>query len=228
MNIAIKVGGSVFCPGDEPDHGYVHELARTLICLSSSHRILVVVGGGRLARKMIKEAREQGKSVDEQHSMGIKASRMNASALIDELGGNASPEVPVDVGGVSEAFGRNRIVVAGGFKPGQTTDAVTVQSAIAIGAGIIIIGTDVKGVYDKEPKGNEDARFLPEIKSSELLRIVDSASVEPGKSTIVDHVAAELIKKSGKRTIALDISDLDNLKKAIDGTDFEGTLIVKG
>ena len=228
MNIAIKVGGSVFCPRDEPDREYVHELARTLIGLSSSHRILVVVGGGKVARKMIKEAKEQGKSVHEQHSMGIKASRMNACALIDELGGKAFPEVPVDVEGVSEAFGQSGIVIAGGFRPGQTTDAVTVQSAVAIGAEIIIIGTDVKGVYDKDPKEHDDAEFMPEITSSELLRIVDSASVEPGKSTIVDHVAAELIKKSGKRTIALDISDLDNLKKAIDGTGFEGTLITKG
>lgn len=228
MNIAIKVGGSVFCPGNEPDREYVHELARTLIGLSSSHRILVVVGGGKIARKMIKEAKERGKSVNEQHSMGIKASRMNASALIDELGGKAFPEVPVDVGGVTEAFSKSGMVIAGGFRTGQTTDAVTVQSAVAIGAEIIIIGTDVKGVYDKDPKEHDDAEFIPEITSSELLRIVDSSSVEPGKNTIVDHVAAELINKSGKRTIALDISDLDNLKKAIDGTGFVGTLITKG
>ncbi|MBN2331086.1 MAG: UMP kinase [Candidatus Aenigmarchaeota archaeon] len=228
MNIAMKVGGSVFCPGDKPDPRYVRELAGTLTSLSSRHSILVVVGGGRLARKLILEARKQGKSADEQHTAGIVASRMNASALIRELDGKAFKHVPGDVSEVRHAFGHGRIVVAGGFRPGQTTDAVTVQSALAIGADLIVIGTDVKGVYDKDPKVHEDAEFMREISSSDLLGIVGSVEVEPGKNTIVDHVAAELIRKSRKKVIVLDIRDLDNLVKAIEGGDFEGTIVKHG
>jgi uridylate kinase len=202
MIVAIKIGGSVFCPGEEPDAGFVRELASTLLLLSSNHRIIVVVGGGRLARKLIIDARKRGKP-------------------------SAYGHVPVDVDEVRRAFGQSRIVVVGGFRPGQTTDAVTVQSALAVGADMVVIGTDVKGVYDKDPKRHEDARFIREMTSQELVRIVGSGSVEPGKNTVVDRVAAELIMKSGKKAVVLGIRDLKNLVKAIDGGDFEGT-IVKG
>ena len=227
MKVAIKVGGSVFCPGDRPDSGYVKRLAETLLGLSGKHRLLVVVGGGVLARRMMQDAkaRNEAVSADELHTIGIEAARMNASALIAELGDKAFLEVPKDEEEAKAAFSNGTIVVLGGFRPGQTTDAVTVQSAEAIGADLIIIGTDVKGVYDKDPKRHEDARFIPEIGAADLRKIVEAAGLEPGKNTIVDPVAARLIEKMGTRTVVLDVRDMINLKKAIDGDVFEGTTI---
>ncbi len=224
MIIAIKVGGSVFCPGDEPDQGFVRKLAATLLGLSASHGLLVVVGGGRLARKMMRDAAE-GATADELHSIGIQAARMNAAALVKELGDKAFHQIPKDVAEVKDAFSAEKIVVAGGFRPGQTTDAVTAQSAEAIGADLMIIGTDVRGVYDKDPKRHDDARFMPRVSPPQLRRMVETGSVEPGESTIVDPVAARLIEENGTKTIVLDIRNLDNLGKAIEGADFDGTLV---
>jgi uridylate kinase len=176
---------------------------------------------------MIQDEKAQDKavSVDELHSIGIEAARMNASALITELGDKAFLEVPKDEDEAKAAFSHGRIVVVGGFRPGQTTDAVTVQSAEAIGADLIIIGTDVKGVYDKDPNKHEDARFIPEISALDLREMVEAAGLEPGKNTIVDPVAARLIEKIGTRAVVLDVRDMDNLKKAIKGDGFEGTSI---
>lgn len=228
MTIAIKVGGSVFCPSDKPDPVFLRKLSAVLSEISGKHRLLVVVGGGRLARNMIKEAKNRGKeaTADELHSIGINAARMNASVLIEELGDMAFQEVPKDAGEVKAAFSKGGIVVVGGFRPGQTTDAVTVQSAVAINADLIIIGTDVKGVYDKDPKKHEDARFIPEITGTELRKMVERAGMEPGKSTIVDPVAARLIEKIHTKALVLDIRDTENLRKAIEGDGFVGTTIL--
>ena len=227
MIIAIKVGGSVFCPSEKPDAVFVGKLEKILIELSMKHKLLVVIGGGKLARRMIEDERARNKeaSIDELHSIGIKAARMNASVLIDELGDSAFEKVPRDVDEVKDSFSHGKIVVVGGFKPGQTTDAVTVQSAEAINAELIIIGTDVKGVYDKDPKRHEDAAFIEEISPSGLREMVERDGMEPGKSTIVDPVAARLIEKTKAKAMVLDIRDTENLMKAIDGEGFIGTTI---
>jgi len=225
MKIAIKVGGSVFCPVDKPDPEFVHRLAGTLLRLSAKHRLLVIVGGGKLARRMIQEAKEKTRSADELHSLGIQAARMNASVLMHQLGKNVFQGIPKNAEEVKLAFSQSKIVVVGGFRPGQTTDAVTVQSAEAMDADLIIIGTDVKGVYDKDPKKHANAKFIREIAAAELREMVEHDVIEPGKNTILDPVAAQLIEKTGTKTIVLNIRYMDNLINAIEGREFAGTLV---
>jgi uridylate kinase len=226
MKVALKVGGSVLCPTESPDMGFVGRLAETLKRLAAEHRFVVVAGGGRLARKMIADARKRGvDSRDELHQLGIEAARKNAAVLIKALGDSAFPEVPGNEEGVRRAFGNGKIVVAGGFRPGQTTDAVTMQSAEAVGADLVVIGTDVRGVYTEDPKKNRDARFISHISVSQLLDLVETESVEPGAKTIIDPVAVGVMQKTGLKSIVLDITDLKNLENAIEGRDFEGTVI---
>ncbi|UCD03268.1 MAG: UMP kinase [Candidatus Aenigmatarchaeota archaeon] len=226
MKIALKVGGSVFCPTESPDMEFVGKLSKVLLDLKKEHDIAVIVGGGRLARKMMEEARAIGIESDEElHQLGIEAARKNASVLVKALGGGAFPDVPRNEEEVRHALESGKIVAVGGFRLGQTTDAVTLQSAEAIGADLVIIGTDVKGVYDKDPKRHKDARFISYISASELLDLVDTESVEPGAKTIIDPVAVRIMIKTGMRTAVLDITNLDNLRKAVLGTEFEGTLV---
>ncbi len=226
MKVALKVGGSVFCPDESPDMGFVAKLAQVLKGLSGSHRFVVVVGGGRLARRMIADARERGETSDDAlHNLGIEAARKNAAVLIKALGDSAFRGVPESEGEVRKAFGSGRIVVLGGFRPGQTTDAVTLQCAEAVGADLVVIGTDVKGVYDRDPKRHKDAKFISMIPASGLMDLVETVSVEPGAKTIVDPVAGGIIVRTGIRTAVLGIRNLENLKNAIEGRDFEGTVI---
>ncbi len=226
MKIAIKIGGSVLCPTESPDMDFVDALSGTLKGLSSEHRIIVVVGGGRLARKMIKDARESGEeSTDKLHMLGIEAARKNASVLIKALGEDAYPGVPKNEDGVKNAAESGKIVVLGGFRPGQTTDAVALQSAEATGSDIVVIGTDVKGVYDRDPKKDKNAKFISVISSTELLDLVETELVEPGAKTVVDPVAVKVIEKTGIKSIVVDIRNMENLVNAVEGRDFEGTVI---
>jgi len=226
MMIAIKVGGSVLCPGEVPDAGFVSRMAATLKRLSARHRLIVVVGGGRLARNMIEDARKAGATKDEElHKLGIEASRKNAQALIDALGELAHAGIPESEQEVRKASKSGKIVVLGGFRPGQTTDAVAAQSADAAGADLVIIGTDVKGVYSEDPKKNPKALFISEISPEELLDMVETGTVKPGAKTVVDPVAAKVIMRSGIRAVVLDIRDMGNLESAIEGREFTGTVI---
>jgi uridylate kinase len=225
MKIAIKVGGSVFCPTEKPNMAFVRRLSKAILELSAKHRLLVVVGGGRLARKMIEDARAATSSEEELHRIGILASRINASILLLQLSGNVFHGIPKNEEAAKRAFLQGKTVVLGGFRPGQTTDAVTLQCAEAIGADLVIKGTDVKGVYDKDPKKFSDAKFIPGIDASGIGKVAGDLNVEPGKSTVLDPVAAGIIRKTGIRTIVLDIRDLENLKNAIEGRHFVGTVI---
>ncbi|MBN1896746.1 MAG: UMP kinase [Candidatus Aenigmarchaeota archaeon] len=226
MIIALKVGGSVLCPTESPDMDFVMKLAKTLKGLSSEHRMIAVVGGGRLARKMIADARKQGEdSNDVLHNLGIEASRKNAGVLIEALGDAAFSGIPRDEGGVRESFKSGKIIVLGGFRPGQTTDAVTLQSAEAVGAELVIIGTDVKGVYDRDPKKYSNAAFISLISVSELKDMTETESVSPGTKTIIDPVAVGVIEKTGLKCIVLDIRDMENLENAVESRDFKGTVI---
>ncbi len=224
MKIALKVGGSVFCPTEKPDMDFVKRLASVLLELSGSHRLLVVVGGGRLARKMIADAAKSGASEDEQHMVGILASRINAGVLMLAIGENVFRGIPKDEKEAAAAFSEGKIVVTGGFRPGQTTDAVTLQAARAIGADLVIKGTDVKGVYDRDPKTHPGARLIREIGRKDLAG-KSGGAVEPGKNTVFDEVAARIILETGIRTLVLDMRDLENLRKAVSGKPFEGTTI---
>ncbi len=203
---------------------FVNRLAAAILELSKSHRLLIVVGGGRLARKMIGEAAQAGASEAEQHMVGILASRINAGVLMLAIGENVFRGIPKDEKQAAAAFKEGRIVVTGGFRPGQTTDAVTLQAARAIGADLVIKGTDVKGVYDRDPKKHPDARLIRDIGRKELARM-SKGPVEPGKNTVIDPVAAGIILETGIRTMVLDIRDLENLRKAVSDKPFEGTTI---
>lgn len=225
MKIAIKVGGSVFCPNETPDVNFVKKLSNKIQELSKQHTILVIVGGGKLARKMIEDKKKTCSDKNQLDMEGINASRSNANVLINEMGKDVFSGIPKNE---NEAFGaikNSKIVVLGGFRPGQTTDAVTLQTAKIVGCDLVIIGTDVKGVYDKDPKSNKEAVLLSDIDSAKLLEMTKSEGMEPGKRIIVDPIAAEIIHKDGIKTYVLDIRDMDNLENAINGDNFLGTII---
>lgn len=225
MRIAIKVGGSVFYPDEKPDINFIKELSRKIIELSRKHTMLVIVGGGKLARKMIMDEKKKSSSKDQLDMVGIVASRFNALVLLKELGKMAYADIPKNEKEVSDAIKLGKIVVIGGFRPGQTTDAVTLQSAKAVGCELVIIGTDVNGVYNKDPKIGKDATLIKSIDSSALLEMTKSIGLEPGEKIIVDPVAAEIIHKERIKTFVLNIRNLDNLQKAINGEKFLGTKI---
>lgn len=225
MKIVIDAGGSVLCSGSAPNTSFIRKFSKLLLELRKKHQVIVVVGGGALAKNYIGAARELKIPESQLDLIGIDATRMNARVLISVMGEHAYQKPVRDFGELANALLWDKVIVLGGLTPGQTTDAVSVQVAEFIGADMLIVGTDVPGIYDKNPKEHRDAKPLKRMSAQALFQMVQDSEFAAGKSSIIDPVAAKLLTRSKIKTVVLGIKDLENLKKAASGKPFKGTLI---
>ncbi|MCE4607129.1 MAG: UMP kinase [Desulfurococcales archaeon] len=222
MKIVVKISGKYFTP-IEP--AYAEELAEVLREIRGrGNRIAVVVGGGKTARDYIKPLRELGVNEGYLDLLGIRASRLNAYALALLLGEQAYPEIPGSIEEFLEYWATGRIVVVGGFQPGQSTNAVSALIAEAITADTLYNMTNVDGVYTDDPKRNPDAVKLDELTISELKKILERKSVNAGTYELFDRLSLDIIERSKIMTVVLDGSKPRNLIKHLDGGKI-GTLV---
>jgi uridylate kinase len=224
MRIVFSMGGSVLAP-DGVDERFAGDFASFLKAHSGRHEMAVVVGGGKPARRDIEKARSRGASWAECDYVGILATRANARALIDLLGGMSNDKIPESIHEASHMFGSG-ILVMGGSEPGHSTDAVAALLAEWVRADLFVNASNVDAVYDKNPREFRDARPFKEIMIGDLLRIVGAGSMEAGKYPLLDLTSARIIERSRIKTIILDGHDLPNLKAAIDGRKFMGTTVL--
>jgi len=117
----------------------------------------IVVGGGLVARKFINIARYFNANESICDTFGIETSRLNARLLITALGEKCFPEPIKNLEDVRKYQLWDRILISGGFIPGQSTTSVTFEIAESLGATDILILTNVDGIFDKDPKKNSDA-----------------------------------------------------------------------
>lgn len=226
MRVALKIGGSVLCPNGFPDMEYVRKFSKFLVELERKrNKIIVVTGGGGIARKYIESARVFTPSEDFLDRIGILGTRMNAMVLIASLGGRAYPRVVKNKDDLEHALGSNKIVVMGGTIPKQTTDAVTVAVAELLNADMIIIGTDVDGIYERDPKKYRGAKMFKNLSISDLKKIIKTKKYRAKPVAVIDPLAVKLLERSKIKTIVLNGRKIDNIRKAIEGGKFRGTTI---
>jgi uridylate kinase len=225
MKIVISIGGSLLYPKDSIDVEYAKKFANFAKELSKKHQLVLVVGGGKLARKYIEMARKFGASEVFCDLLGIEATRMNARLLSVIIGEKANMEPPKDFVDALKALDFGKIVVMGGTDPGHSTDAVAAIIAEYINANLLINATNVDGVYDKNPNAHKDARLYKKISVKKLIDILKDYSINAGKYELMDIVAAKVIQRSKIKCIFLNGKKLRNLKNAIEGKRFIGTVI---
>jgi len=223
--VAISVGGSIAAP-DDLDTTLLRGIARALVQASRARTIFVVVGGGRLSRRYISACRELGADEGFLDWVGIDSTRLNARLVIAALGGAAYHDVPRSFEEALTAAGSFPIVVMGGTHPGHTTDAVTAMLGEVSRATEVVILTNVDGVYTADPRKDPTARRLRRITASELVGIVGEQSAAAGSPGVVDPMAARIIQRSRIPTKVLDGRDLVQVRAALAGRAFEGTVVV--
>jgi len=225
MRIVFKIGGSIICPNGVPDTGYVKRLSRFMINFKKKNEIIVVTGGGKMTKDYIRTTRTLKPAETLLDRMGILGARMNALVVIAALGKHAYPRVVENREELEHGISSGRIVVLGGTVPGQTTNAVAVAAAQFFRADMLIIGTDVKGVYDKNPKKYRNAKMLDKISPKEIYNTMKIKKHKAGPMIVMDQIAAKLLDHAKIKTIFLNGRNLENMKKAIDGKKFIGTVI---
>ena len=224
--IVIKIGGSILFLED----GSLNiSLLRNYVTLferlaKERKKLIIITGGGMIGKKYVSWARELGANEAICDLLGIQISRANAFLLISALGEIAYPDVPTSINDVIKALSTGRIVVLGGLQPGQSTNAVAALVAESIRADVLIIATDVDGVYDLPPQ-MPDAKKLDRISYEDLLDMVlKHSKFAAGKYELFDPLSVLIMMRSKIPVRVVNGKDPENIVKVIKGEKI-GTLV---
>jgi len=181
----------------------------------------IIVGGGNIWRG--KMASEMGMERSSADYMGMIATIMNALALqnsLEELGLVTRTMTSLNILQVAEPYIRRKaisnlekgiIVIFGGGtgNPYFSTDTTSALRAAEIGAKVILMaknGTD--GVYDKDPRGNDDAIKYTSLTHRQVLE---------KNLDVMDSTASALCKDNGIDIIVFDMNEKGNIARVAGG-----------
>ena len=179
----------------------------------------VVVGGGNIFRGLAASA--QGIERTAADYMGMLATVINALALQDALEKAGMPTrvmSAITMNEVAEPYIRRRalrhlekgrvvIFGAGTGNPYFTTDTAAALRASEIGAQLILKGTKVDGIYDRDPVIHPDARMLPRLTYFQVLekslRVMDSTAVTLSMEQNIPIVVFKLLEPGNMKKVVL-------------------------
>ena len=212
MKIVLRIGGSIL---GSPPSGEVMASYATIIerALKKRHKVVLVVGGGPIARQYIEAAIKMGLEHREQDLIAIQASRLNARLIGMKLG---VPDIPTTVSAAIRRVARDNVAVMGGLRPGITTDTVATLVAQAWRSDLLIKASDQEGIYTTDPRTHKGARLLPKV-SFQTLSTILGGKHAPGIHSIIDPVAVERIAKNQLKLVVVDGRDPENVEAVIQG-----------
>ncbi len=220
----ISVGGSILMDG-KPNAERVLAISNCLNDLiRQGHKLVLVVGGGRVARDYVNTAKNLGANNFELDELGIRITRANAVLLLISIE-NSFPNVLKDISRAGEILAAGKTPIYGGLIPGFTTDAVAALLAECLGARLINL-SNVDGIFTADPSAHPSARMYTELSHSKLIEILSGNAMKPGQNLILDLPAAIILKRSAITVLFLNGHDLENVKAAVQGTEFKGTIVL--
>lgn len=223
VKAVIKLGGFAF--STEHPKPLVEEYVRVLRELVGEWHLVVVAGGGPIARSYIKIARDMKVPESLCDQLGILVSRLNARLLVDGLGEYAFPEIPVNIDELKHYFASGKVVAMGGLQPGHSTNAVAAIAAETITADLFLNATDVAGVYTADPNKDPKAKMLDQVTISQLTALLSKGEMAAGTYELMDPLALRIIQRSKVPTVIVDGRNPENVPKALRG-DKVGTRLV--
>jgi uridylate kinase len=229
--ILLKLSGEALMEGPEQ---YCHEkltglaqaIARTV---EAGVQVGIVVGAGNIFR-----ARSANLQIVDRvtaDNVGMLATIMNAAIVRDYLraeGLKARIMSPREQRPLTEAFARDTalsalqagtvLIFAGGTgNPYFTTDSAAALRALEISADALLKGTQVDGVYDKDPHAHADAKRYETLSYAQVIA---------ERLRVMDLTAVTLCEEHGLPMFVFDISDPEALVRAVGGEQ-TGTWITK-
>ncbi len=224
MPLLVEVGGFIFTL--EERETLLQQYASVLREVTKrGERIVVVTGGGELAREFSNLIKILGGDDSLRDEAGILATRLHALLFLALLKDLAYPAVPKSIEEAVVASKIFKVVVVGGMFPGQSTDAVAAVLAERTGAKLIVKCTSVDAVYDRDPTFSRDAKRLKAITHRNLLHLLQTQRFEPGYYELFDPVSLRIAERSGISIFVMDGRKPANLLKVISGEINFGTLI---
>ena len=187
----------------------------------------LIIGAGNIFRGM--QAASKGMDRVTGDYLGMLATIMNAISVQDALekaGVESRTLSAITVSQIAEPYIRRRalrhldkkrvVIVAGGTgNPYFTTDTAAALRATELKAEVLLKGTKVDGVYDKDPVLNSDAVRFNKISFSEVLT---------KNLRIMDLTAITLCKENVLPIRVFNINNEGDLKRLVEGEDI-GTIV---
>lgn len=194
-------------------------------CVDSGAKIAIVVGGGNFWRGRSSMKMDRTRA----DHMGMMATVMNSLGLADaleQLGMIVRVQTAISMQQIAEPYIRNkamchlekgRVVVfsCGTGSPFFSTDTAASLRAAEIGAEIILKATNTDGVYDSDPKINENARKYDSITFDEML----SRNLK-----VMDSTAASMCRDNDIPILVFSIKNPENIYMAMCGENI-GTMV---
>lgn len=223
QTVLLKISGEALL--GEKDYGIdnnvVDRIAMEMKEAGSNTQIAVVVGGGNIFRGM-QLSNKTGMVRATADSMGMLATIMNAIALKDRFMAAGTPTQILsafNIEGMIEGFERDKairilergnvLIIAGGTSnPYFTTDSTSILRALEIGASIVLKGTNVDGVYNKDPKTNKDAVMYNDITFKEAIN---------QNLRVMDMTAFAMANDNNMPIRVFNMNKMGNITKAIKG-----------
>jgi uridylate kinase len=225
QRVLLKLSGEQFA--DDRGYGINLELVKGFAAEIQSARdatgaqIVIVAGGGNIMRG----ASVRGTSIQEVtgHYMGMLAGVLNGMALVDILNDSGVPTVlqsRLAIGTMVEPFVRgtaikhlqdgNVVLMAGGSGlPYVTHDTASVTAALELGCDLVLKGSNVDGVYDRDPRKHADAKKHTTITHHQAL-------TDPNIS-VFDDAAVSIAMENQLPIVVFDVTVPGNVGRAIAG-----------
>ena len=216
LRAVIRLGGSVVAsPVNTELIGEYTELLRKLA--NEKHEIVVIVGGGSLAREFIGYAKSMGLSEPEQDMVAISVSRLIAQLFVLKLDDIGTRVVPTSIEGMAKELKKGKIVAMGGLKPGMTTDTVAALAAEEIKADLLLKASDQDGIYTKDPRKHKDAKRIDRVSFDDLARLFERNRHAAGIHQIIDPEAVKILRRSRTKTVVVSGFKPENVLLAMKG-----------
>ncbi|MEI7659161.1 MAG: UMP kinase [Actinomycetes bacterium] len=229
--VLLKLSGEVFggAKGIGVDPDVVQDIAKQIADVARSGvQVAIVVGGGNYFRGA--ELSQRGMDRSRADYMGMLGTVMNCLALQDFLekeGVQTRVQTAITMGQVAEPYiplrairhlekGRVVIFGAGAGMPFFTTDTVSAQRALEVGAEALLLAkSGVDGVYNADPKKDKTATKYDTISYDEVL----SKSL-----AVADAAAFALCRENKLPIVVFDLMKNGNIARAVRGETI-GTLV---
>ena len=194
--VLLKLSGEVLA--GEQDFGidpikanYLAEEVQSI--RESGVEVGLIIGAGNIFRGM--QAASKGMDRVTGDYLGMLATIMNAISVQDALekvGCETRTLSAISVSQIAEPYIRRRairhlekgrvVIIAGGTgNPFFTTDSAAALRAVELNAEVVLKGTKVDGIYDKDPMVHEDAVKFETVSFSRVLndnlRVMDMTAI---------------------------------------------------
>ena len=175
-------------------------------------QICLIIGGGNIFRGI--QGSSEGIDRSTSDYMGMLATVINALSMQSALENIDIPtrvQSAISMSQISEPYIRRkairhlekkRIVIfaAGTGNPFFSTDTAAALRASEMNCSIIVKGTKVDGIYDKDPMNNPDATLIKEISYIEVLnknlKVMDSTAISLAKDSNIPIIVTNLKVKN--------------------------------